>query len=68
MYYKLKLPPSSRVHLIFHVSQLKRAVREYHSAPKLPLEMENEVEQVVFLEKALTWRINVGGASNTENG
>lgn len=35
--YKLELPPSSSVHPVFHVSQLKRAVGAHHTVtPTLP--------------------------------
>jgi hypothetical protein len=34
--YKLKLPPSSSIHLVFHVSQLKGAVPVTHIASPLP--------------------------------
>lgn len=35
--YRLKLPPSSLVHLVFHVSQLKKAVGARHTVtPTLP--------------------------------
>jgi hypothetical protein len=34
--YRLELPPSSTIHLVFHVSQLKKAVGAHHTVTALP--------------------------------
>jgi hypothetical protein len=44
--YKLQLPPTSKIHHVFHVSFLKRAVGNYHVQGELPKDLvineENE--------------------------
>jgi hypothetical protein len=42
--YKLKLPDGSRVHPVFHVSLLKKAVGNYHEEKDLPDLMEEPLE------------------------
>lgn len=44
--YKLKLPPQSRVHHVFHVSQLKRFEGNYFAEPNLPARMEAETNEM----------------------
>lgn len=56
MAYKLELPATARVHPVFHVSQLKKAVGDYHSAGNLPVSMGNDVAASTLPEKVLSWR------------
>ncbi|MCH79728.1 Ty3/gypsy retrotransposon protein, partial [Trifolium medium] len=53
--YKLKLPEESRVHPVFHVSLLKKAVGNYHEEEVLPDLMEEQIE-VYYPESVLATR------------
>lgn len=44
--YKLELPSYSRIHPVFHVSQLKRLVGEVTSTTQLPTILQETVEKV----------------------
>lgn len=54
--YRLKLPDGSRVHPVFHVSLLKKAVGNYHEEDKLP-ELEGEGGVLIEPEEVLASRI-----------
>lgn len=63
--YRLQLPSSSRVHPVFHISQLKKAIGDYHSETSLPLELENDDEPVVLPEKVCLVASSMQGATNS---
>ncbi|XP_063935341.1 transposon Tf2-1 polyprotein isoform X1 [Daucus carota subsp. sativus] len=54
--YKLALPEESRVHPVFHVSQLKRAVGTAVASPVLPPQLNAELELVAEPEELLEVR------------
>jgi hypothetical protein len=54
--YKLKLPTSSKVHPVFHVSLLKKAVGQYHESEDLPDLMTGGQDEVFEPEEVLAVR------------
>lgn len=54
--YKLELPEESKIHPVFHISQLKRAVGEVLVSPTLPPQLNEELEMVVEPEMLLNVR------------
>lgn len=44
MAYKLKLPPTSKVHNVFYISQLKRAIGNYTAGVELPVNLETNMD------------------------
>ena len=42
--YKLKLPPTAKIHNVFHVSQLKKAIKNSVEAQPLPKGLTDELE------------------------
>lgn len=54
--YKLDLPPSSRVHPIFHVSLLKKAVLSSTADQALPPELELDANDLPSPEEILAVR------------
>ncbi|CAJ2667675.1 unnamed protein product [Trifolium pratense] len=57
--YKLELPASSKIHPIFHVSLLKKAVGDYPVQGELPKELEISLEEDIYPEKILGSRITL---------
>jgi hypothetical protein len=57
--YKLALPPSSAVHPVFHVSQLKRAVGSSVAVAQLP----DQLDGLQIPEKVLQRRLGPAGVS-----
>jgi hypothetical protein len=55
--YRLKLPADSKIHDVFHVSLLKKAVGAYHSQGELPKELEVEEATDIYPEEVLGSRI-----------
>lgn len=54
--YKLKLPHTCKVHPVFHVSQLKRAIGHQETAPSIPAQLTTELELLVEPEEVLEVR------------
>ncbi|KAI0525242.1 hypothetical protein KFK09_004635 [Dendrobium nobile] len=45
--YRLRLPPTARIHSVFHVSQLRRVVGEHAVSPELPSTLSEDMEVTV---------------------
>lgn len=54
--YKLQLPPTSNIHPVFHILQLRRAVGLVPASPTIPDQLTAELELVVAPEKLLNVR------------
>lgn len=61
--YELKLPPRSRIHPVFHVSQPKKAVGHTPVNPTLPVQLSPELEMVTKPEAILVVRNHSTGQS-----
>ncbi|CAJ2649147.1 unnamed protein product [Trifolium pratense] len=59
--YKFKLPDDSKIHPLFHVSLLKRAVGDYSVQGTLPKELDMTIEEDIYPEKILGSRITWQG-------
>jgi hypothetical protein len=57
MAYKLELPPSSHVHLVFHVSFLKKVIDENILVQTILLEINEEGKIILEPETILETRI-----------
>lgn len=58
--YELALPPTSRIHPVFHVSQLKKAVGQLVPSD-IPEELTVDLEMLTTPCALLDWRYNTGG-------
>lgn len=54
--YRLKLPPASKLHPVFHVSQLRRAVGTLPVPPTIPEQLNSDMEMIVQPEQLLAVR------------
>lgn len=62
--YKLQLPDQSKIHPIFHVSLLKKAVGEYHVQNELPKDLEVIMDEEIYPVRVLGTRIIMKNGSS----
>ncbi|GJR17892.1 ty3-gypsy retrotransposon protein [Tanacetum coccineum] len=59
--YKLKLPESSTIHPVFHVSQLKKVIGDQIAIPTIPSGLNEEMEMLLQPEEVLGTRMDSRG-------
>ena len=65
--YRLQLPESTKIHPVFHVSQLKRTVLGIQVSPSIPPQLSSELEMVTEPEELLEVRqVKLGNAVRQE--
>ena len=59
--YRSKLPDGSKIHLVFHVSQLKQVLGDHHQVIPLPEVLNADKEFVIVPESVVATRYNEDG-------
>ncbi|KAI0500090.1 hypothetical protein KFK09_018298 [Dendrobium nobile] len=59
--YRLRLPPTARIHPVFHVSQLRKVVGEHAVSPELPSTLREDMEVTLEPIEVEGVRINAKG-------
>lgn len=47
--YQLKLPADTKIHPVFHVSQLRKVVGDHHTVTALPIQLSEDLELCLAL-------------------
>jgi hypothetical protein len=63
--YKLQLPSQSKIHPVFHVSLLKRAIGDYQAEGELPKELDVVLDEGAFPVKVLGSRVTTKAGITT---